>query len=86
MSKYTESPWQGGDGTQTTRLWAHTPLGSLIIADFSVSKNMRHEEQVANARRAKACVRFCDNVSTEEIEALLKSGWSLADMLHKRKP
>jgi hypothetical protein len=74
MSKHTQAPWQGGDGVQTTRLWAHIAGGSVIIADFSVSKSLRHEEQVANCRRARAAVRFVENLSTEQIEEAIKRG------------
>lgn len=82
MSRYTESPWQGGDGAQTTRLWAHVPGGNaVIIADFSVSKNMRHEEQVGNCRRARAAVRFVSGLSTEQIEAMIKHEVVFGDVI-----
>lgn len=76
-TKHIVEPWQGGDGLQTTRLWAHVAGGDVIIADFSVSSNLRQEVKVANARRARVCVRLCEGMSTEEIERMLKLGDSL---------
>lgn len=85
MSKHTPGPWQGGDGAQTTRLWAHHPLGSVIIADFSVSKNLRHEEQVANCRRARVSARLAGEISIEELERLLKEGLTIGKLLAEIK-
>jgi hypothetical protein len=74
-SKHTDTVWQGGEAAQTTRLWARKPGGDVILADFSVSRSLRHEEQVANAKRARLCVNFCIGMSDEQIERLMKLGY-----------
>lgn len=79
-NSYVKNPLQGGDGQNPTRLWTHEPGGSVIVADFSASKHLRHEVQVANARRARAAWNLCSGLSTEEIETMLKGGRTIASL------
>lgn len=85
MTKHIDEPWQGGDGAQTTRVWAHLMGGAVIIADFSVSTSLRQETKVANARRARAAVNLCHGMSIEQIEEMLKDRRTVAKLLAEIK-
>lgn len=83
MNKHIGERWQGGNTENPLRLWAHVPGASVIIADFDVSKHMRHETKVANCRYARAAVTLCIGTSVEEVERLQARGLGLADILQR---
>lgn len=83
--KHIDDRWQGGDQVNSLRIWAHQPGGSVIIADFSVSKSLRYEIQKANAERAKLAVNFCSGVSNAEISRLEGMGIAFGDILTRMR-
>ena len=79
-SKHTPEPWHVDVHDQDADI--HSAFG--MVACTMGHPDNQDEEGEANARRIVACVNACQSMTTEQLEARLTEGRSLAHMLTER--